>query len=131
MDHVRTYLYLLTYCARRYYWALAEMIAAAGLLAQRTGSAEYWEWYDRAWRYAIGSFIDSERGGWRGIAWSGVCGSPFGGGSGSVFKLDDLDGALTGARSTLRGTPLQPFIPAIYTANCCNKNMQPLIPMTK
>ena len=62
MDHVRTY--LLTYCARRYYWALAEMIAAAGLLAQRTGSAEYWEWYDRAWRYAIGSFIDSERGGW-------------------------------------------------------------------
>ena len=30
----------------KYYWALAEMIAAAGLLGQRTGKAVYWEWYD-------------------------------------------------------------------------------------
>ena len=48
----------------KYYWALAEMIAAAGLLAQRTGSAAYWEWYDKAWVYAKATFIDTERGGW-------------------------------------------------------------------
>ena len=47
----------------KYYWALAEMIAAAGLLAQRTGTAAYWEWYDKAWVYAKTTFIDTERGG--------------------------------------------------------------------
>ena len=36
----------------KYYWALAEMIAAAGLLAQRTGAAKYWAWYDKCWAYA-------------------------------------------------------------------------------
>lgn len=30
----------------KYYWALAEMIAAAGLLAKRTGLTKYWKWYD-------------------------------------------------------------------------------------
>ena len=48
----------------KYYWALAEMIAAAGLLGQRTGKAVYWEWYDKAWEYALEYFIDEERGGW-------------------------------------------------------------------
>jgi len=48
----------------KYYWALAEMIAAAGLLGARTGGAEYWEWYDQAWIYAQQYFIDSARGGW-------------------------------------------------------------------
>ena len=28
------------------------MIAAAGLLAQRTGAAKYWAWYDKCWAYA-------------------------------------------------------------------------------
>ena len=48
----------------KYYWALAEMIAAAGLLGQRKGKAMYWEWYDKAWEYALKYFIDEERGGW-------------------------------------------------------------------
>ena len=48
----------------KYYWALVEMIAAAGLLGQRTGKAVYWEWYDKAWEFALKYFIDEERGGW-------------------------------------------------------------------
>ena len=50
--------------SNKYYWALAEMIAAAGLLGQYTGNALYWEWYDKAWQYALEYFIDKERGGW-------------------------------------------------------------------
>ena len=37
------------------------MIAAAGLLGQRKGKAMYWEWYDKAWEYALKYFIDEER----------------------------------------------------------------------
>ena len=54
----------------KYYWALAEMIAAAGVLAVRGegsedgDSAYFWGWYDKAWAYATEHFIDSERGGW-------------------------------------------------------------------
>jgi len=48
----------------KYYWALAEMIASAGLLGHRTGAVEYWAWYDKAWDYAEHHFIDGERGGW-------------------------------------------------------------------
>ena len=43
---------------KKYYWALAEMIAAAGLLGQRTGEAIYWEWYDKAWELALKDFIE-------------------------------------------------------------------------
>ena len=46
------------------YWALAEMIAAAGLLGARTGEACIWRWYDAAWEFALSHFIDKERGGW-------------------------------------------------------------------
>ena len=48
----------------KYYWVQAEMIAAAGLLAARTGELKYEDWYERAWRYCVGHFVDSERGGW-------------------------------------------------------------------
>lgn len=65
----------------KYYWAVAEMIAAAGLLALRLEkveedeyklsaeaaakeAAEAWAWYDRAWAFALENFIDTARGGW-------------------------------------------------------------------
>ena len=48
----------------KYYWALAEGLAAAGLLARRTGKPSYWEFYRECWAYADAHFIDHERGGW-------------------------------------------------------------------
>ena len=48
----------------RYYWVLAETVAAAALLAERTGEARYWRWYDRAWAYADRCFVDHEHGAW-------------------------------------------------------------------
>ena len=48
----------------RYYWVLAETVAAAALLAVRTGEARYWNWYDRAWDYADRHFVDHRHGGW-------------------------------------------------------------------
>ena len=48
----------------KYYWAMAEMLGASGLLAVRTGKAHYREWYERGWRYALKHFVDVERGGW-------------------------------------------------------------------
>ncbi|WP_029041922.1 AGE family epimerase/isomerase [Cucumibacter marinus] len=48
----------------RYYWVIAEAIAASALLAGRTGRTHYWDWYDRLWSYAEEFFIDAEYGGW-------------------------------------------------------------------
>ena len=48
----------------RYYWVLAETVAAAALLAVRTGEARYWDWYDRAWHYADRHFVDHAHGAW-------------------------------------------------------------------
>ena len=58
----------------KYYWALAEGIAAAGLLFVRcssdtNGSVKesavfYREWYNKMWEYAEAHFIDTARGGW-------------------------------------------------------------------
>lgn len=48
----------------RYYWVVAESIAAAALLALRTGDAQYWDWYDRFWTIADQHFIDHQYGGW-------------------------------------------------------------------
>ena len=48
----------------RYYWVLAETIAAAALLAVRTGDARYWRWYDRLWAWSWTYLVDTERGGW-------------------------------------------------------------------
>jgi mannose/cellobiose epimerase-like protein (N-acyl-D-glucosamine 2-epimerase family) len=48
----------------RYYWVLSETIAAAGLLARRTGDAAYWNWYDKAWEWSLENLVDREHGGW-------------------------------------------------------------------
>ena len=53
----------------RYYWVLAETVAAAALLAirfreSRTGASRYWNWYDRAWEYADRCFVDHTHGAW-------------------------------------------------------------------
>ena len=48
----------------RYYWVLAEAIAAAALLGGETGDPSYWKWYDCFWEYSLRVLIDTERGGW-------------------------------------------------------------------
>jgi mannose/cellobiose epimerase-like protein (N-acyl-D-glucosamine 2-epimerase family) len=48
----------------RYYWVLAEAIAAAALLASHTGDPEYWSWYDAFWDYSHRHLIDHDYGGW-------------------------------------------------------------------
>ena len=55
----------LTVCdAHKYFWVQAESAAAAAMLAQRTGNAEYWTWYDRLWQYSWTHFVDHEHGAW-------------------------------------------------------------------
>ena len=48
----------------KYFWVQAESLAAAALLAQRTGRQEYWRWYDRIWAYSWEHFVDHEYGAW-------------------------------------------------------------------
>jgi mannose/cellobiose epimerase-like protein (N-acyl-D-glucosamine 2-epimerase family) len=48
----------------KYFWVQAESIAAAALLAARTGESRYWDWYDRLWAYAWQHFVDHEHGAW-------------------------------------------------------------------
>jgi len=48
----------------RYYWVLAETIAASAVLAARTGNEAYWGWYDRLWAWSWQHLVDTERGGW-------------------------------------------------------------------
>jgi mannose/cellobiose epimerase-like protein (N-acyl-D-glucosamine 2-epimerase family) len=48
----------------KYFWVQAESLAAAALLAQRTGESKYWDWYDRIWRYSWSHFVDHEHGAW-------------------------------------------------------------------
>jgi mannose/cellobiose epimerase-like protein (N-acyl-D-glucosamine 2-epimerase family) len=48
----------------RYYWVLSEAIAASGLLAQRTGDNNYWDWYQKAWDYSLEYLVDTEHGAW-------------------------------------------------------------------
>ena len=43
---------------------LAETVAAAAVLAVRTGEERYWDWYDRAWHYADRHFVDHVHGAW-------------------------------------------------------------------
>lgn len=45
-------------------WAHAEAIAAAAVLAERTGEGGYWDWYDRLWAYAWEHLIDHAHGAW-------------------------------------------------------------------
>ena len=48
----------------KYFWVQAESLATAALLAQRTGTALYWEVYEHLWAYSMAHLIDVERGGW-------------------------------------------------------------------
>jgi glucose-6-phosphate isomerase len=48
----------------KYHWVQAESLAAAAILAQRTGSAQYWDWYDKLWHYCWAHFVDHEQGAW-------------------------------------------------------------------
>lgn len=50
--------------ADKYFWVQAESLAAAALLARRTGEARYWDEYDRLWSYAWRHFVDHEHGAW-------------------------------------------------------------------
>jgi mannose/cellobiose epimerase-like protein (N-acyl-D-glucosamine 2-epimerase family) len=48
----------------KYFWVQAESAAAAALLAQRTGKAGYWDWYQRLWAYSWTHFVDHKHGAW-------------------------------------------------------------------
>ena len=42
----------------------AESLAAAALLAGRTGDDAYWQWYERLWAYAWQHMVDHRYGAW-------------------------------------------------------------------
>lgn len=48
----------------KYHWVQAESLAAAAVLAQRTGDNRYRDWYDRLWAYCWQHFVDHEHGAW-------------------------------------------------------------------
>ena len=48
----------------KYFWVQAESLAAAAVLANRTGDDYYWEWYDRIWSYSWKHMIDQKYGAW-------------------------------------------------------------------
>jgi len=48
----------------RYYWVLAETIAASAILALRTGKEKYWENYINFWNYSYNYLFDRRYGGW-------------------------------------------------------------------
>lgn len=55
----------LTVCdADKYFWVQAESMAAASMLAARTGDAVYWNWYERLWAYSWTHFVDHQHGAW-------------------------------------------------------------------
>jgi mannose/cellobiose epimerase-like protein (N-acyl-D-glucosamine 2-epimerase family) len=48
----------------KYFWVQAESLAAAALLAERSGVAKYWDCYERLWAYAWQHFVDHRYGAW-------------------------------------------------------------------
>ncbi|MEZ0469570.1 AGE family epimerase/isomerase [Luteimonas salinilitoris] len=48
----------------KYFWVQAESIAAAALLARRTGDPRYRDWYLRLWEYSWTHFVDHRHGAW-------------------------------------------------------------------
>jgi mannose/cellobiose epimerase-like protein (N-acyl-D-glucosamine 2-epimerase family) len=48
----------------KYFWVQAETLAAAALLAARTGEASYWSRYDLLWAYCWEHFVDHRYGAW-------------------------------------------------------------------
>lgn len=50
--------------ADKYFWVQAESLAAAALLAKRTGKQAYWDHYQRIWEYSWTHFVDHDQGAW-------------------------------------------------------------------
>jgi mannose/cellobiose epimerase-like protein (N-acyl-D-glucosamine 2-epimerase family) len=50
--------------ADKYFWVQAESLAAAALLALRSGDDSYWTWYDSIWAYSWAHMIDHQHGAW-------------------------------------------------------------------
>jgi mannose/cellobiose epimerase-like protein (N-acyl-D-glucosamine 2-epimerase family) len=48
----------------KYFWVQAESLAAAALLALRTGDDTYWSWYDKLWQFSWAHMIDHQYGAW-------------------------------------------------------------------
>ena len=48
----------------KYFWVQAESLAAAALLAHRTGDPKYWGWYGRLWNYSWQHMVDHTYGAW-------------------------------------------------------------------
>lgn len=48
----------------KYYWVMAEGIAASALLGNRTNDPVYWRLYEDMWVYAYKYFVDHKYGGW-------------------------------------------------------------------
>ncbi|QNM97250.1 AGE family epimerase/isomerase [Chitinimonas koreensis] len=48
----------------KYFWVQAESLAAAALLAARTGDEQYWGWYEQLWDYSWVHFVDHRHGAW-------------------------------------------------------------------
>ena len=48
----------------KYFWVQAESLAAAGVLASRTGDKYYWDWYDKIWQFSWEHMIDHKFGAW-------------------------------------------------------------------
>ena len=50
--------------ADKYHWVQAESMATAAVLAERTGEARFWLWYDKLWDYCWTHFVDHRHGAW-------------------------------------------------------------------
>lgn len=48
----------------KYFWVQAESLAAAAMLATRTGKDSYWQHYQQLWEYSWRNMIDHEYGAW-------------------------------------------------------------------
>ena len=48
----------------KYFWVQAESLAAAAVLAVRSGDPRYWEWYEKIWDYSWRHMIDHQYGAW-------------------------------------------------------------------
>lgn len=48
----------------KYFWVQAEALAAAALMAARSGEARWWEWYQSLWAYSWTNLVDHDHGAW-------------------------------------------------------------------
>ncbi|SDF66274.1 MULTISPECIES: AGE family epimerase/isomerase [unclassified Duganella] len=48
----------------KYFWVQAESLAAAAVLAVRTGEPRFWSWYEGLWNYSWTHMIDHRHGAW-------------------------------------------------------------------